>query len=72
MKQKEKELSFEEAMKGLENAVGALSSEDTTLDEAIARYEEGLQYYRRCREILADAHQKIQQFDKETGEIKEF
>jgi len=72
MSQKEKKLSFEEAMKGLEGAVQALSSENTALDEAIAKYEEGVRYYRRCSEILEEAHQKIQQFDKETGEIEAF
>lgn len=72
MSQKKKELSFEEAMKGLENAVQALDCEDTALDEAIAKYEEGLRYYKRCSEILEDAHQRILQFDKQTGEVKEF
>ncbi|MBO4990691.1 MAG: exodeoxyribonuclease VII small subunit [Firmicutes bacterium] len=72
MNRKEKELSFEEAMAGLGSAVQALNREDTPLDEAIAKYEEGVAYYNRCNEILLEAKQKIQQFDKETGEIKEF
>ena len=72
MNRKEKELSFEEAMAGLGSAVQALNREDTPLDEAIANYEEGVAYYNRCNEILSEAKQKIQQFDKETGEIKEF
>ena len=55
MNRKEKELSFEEAMAGLGSAVQALNREDTPLDEAIAKYEEGVAYYNRCNEILLEA-----------------
>ena len=72
MSQKKQELSFEDAMAGLGNAVQALNRDDTPLDQAIAKYEEGIAYYKRCSEILQEARQKIQQFDKETGEVKEF
>ena len=72
MSEKNKDLSFEEALAGLEQTVQAMNSEDTPLDEAIAKYEEGIQYYQRCREILQDAKQKIQQFDKETGEVTSY
>ncbi|MBQ8590366.1 MAG: exodeoxyribonuclease VII small subunit [Firmicutes bacterium] len=72
MSEQEKNLSFEEAMAGLNKAVQALNHEDTPLDQAIAQYEEGIRYYQRCSEILQDAKQKIQQFNKETGEVTEF
>ena len=65
-------LTFEEAMSGLGKAVQALNREDTPLDEAMKQYEEGIRYYHRCSEILQEAKQKIQQFDKETGDVTEF
>jgi exodeoxyribonuclease VII small subunit len=49
-----------------------MNREDTPLDEAIEQYEEGIRYYQRCSEILQNAKQKIQQFDKETGDISDF
>lgn len=72
MTKKKTELSFEEAMAGLSQAVQALNRDDTPLDEAIAKYEEGIQFYQRCSEILQDAKQKIEQFDKETGNVTSF
>ena len=72
MSEQTKELSFEEALAGLGKAVQALIREDTPLDEAIEHYEEGIRYYQHCNEILQNAKQKIQQFDKETGDVTEF
>ena len=71
MNRKEKELSFEEALAGLGSAVQALNREDTPLDEAIAKYEEGVAYYNRCNEILSEAKQKIQQLQSERTSVSE-
>ena len=72
MSEQKLNLSFEEALSGLGKAVQALNREDTPLDEAIEQYEEGIRYYQRCSEILQEAKQKIQQFDKETGDVTSF
>ena len=37
-----------------------IKAEDTTLEEAIKCYEEGIECYRRCSEILKNAQQKIE------------
>lgn len=72
MSEQKLSMSFEEALTGLGKAVQALNREDTPLDEAIKQYEEGIRYYQRCSMILQEAKQKIQQFDKETGEVTSF
>lgn len=53
-------ISFEKALTNLEKVSEKLKSEETTLDEAIKSYEEGIKYYKQCREILDDAVQKIE------------
>ncbi|MDO4393262.1 MAG: exodeoxyribonuclease VII small subunit [Bacillota bacterium] len=53
-------ISFEKALANLEKVSEKLKSEETTLDEAIKSYEEGIKYYKQCREILDDAVQKIE------------
>ncbi|MDR1816183.1 MAG: exodeoxyribonuclease VII small subunit [Clostridiales Family XIII bacterium] len=55
----DKEIKFEEAMEKLEALSEKIASEDVPLDEAIRVYEEGLQYYQRCKEILEDANRRI-------------
>lgn len=45
-------LSFEEALKKLEETSANLEKEDITLEEAIKSYEQGITYYNQCDEIL--------------------
>ena len=52
-------LTFEQALERLEAAVRELESTDTGLDQALARYEEGVQLLKRCRAILDEAERKI-------------
>jgi exodeoxyribonuclease VII small subunit len=59
-KELSKELSFEEAMKKLEECAGRLSAEDINLDEAIRCYEEGIAFYNTCGAILDAARQKVE------------
>ena len=37
----------------------------TTLEEAVACYEEGMKYYSICSDILENAKQKIEMFERE-------
>lgn len=59
-KTKKKKMSFEEAFEGLEHSVSILKSEDASLEMAIKQYEQGLEFYESCEEILSDAKQKIE------------
>jgi exodeoxyribonuclease VII small subunit len=65
-------LSFEEALKGLENTSEALKSEDLTLEDALMNFEKGMKYYERCKEILDEAKQKILVYDRSKGELQDF
>ena len=67
-----KKMSFEEALKGLEQAAELLKKEDTALEDAIHCYEEGTKYFRYCNEILTTAKQKIQIYDASDDTLKEF
>jgi exodeoxyribonuclease VII small subunit len=66
------QISFEQALEGLEKSAQALQKEGTTLDEAMASYEDGIKYYERCTELLNVAKQKLQIYDKATGELSDF
>lgn len=68
----DKDLSFEQALEGLESSAEALKSEDTTLEEALLRFEEGVKYYEKCKEHLAAANKKIQIYDKIKKELADY
>lgn len=56
-------LSFEEAMKRLEEIAGMLENGKATLDESLSLYEEGIALIRHCNEKLLGAEQKIRTLD---------
>lgn len=58
--EKNKKLTFEEALKQLESSADKLRKDGVTLEEAMKSYEEGIRYYKQCSEILNDAKQKIE------------
>ena len=56
------EMSFEEALIKLEEAVAQLEQGETlTLDESLQVYEEGIRLTRLCREKLDAAELRVQQ-----------
>ena len=55
------ELSFEAALKRLEEIVRKLESGEASLDDAIALYEEGDRLKQQCEARLAAAQAKIEQ-----------
>lgn len=54
------ELSFEDALKQLEEVVGRLESGEATLDESITLYERGDKLRQRCAERLDRAQARIE------------
>ena len=52
-------LTFEEAMKELEELVDSLDKGDVTLDEAIAAYDRGSQLKDYCEKKLQEAKMKV-------------
>jgi exodeoxyribonuclease VII small subunit len=53
------EVKFEEALEKLEKIVEALESGDLSLDEALKKYQEGIELSRLCSQRLESAKKKI-------------
>jgi len=53
------EIKFEEALKKLEKIVEDLEKGDLSLDEALKKYQEGLELSRLCSQRLESAKKKI-------------
>lgn len=55
------ELSFEEAIRALEQVVARLESGDVPLEESIALYDRGAQLRAHCEAKLRAAQEKVEQ-----------
>ena len=55
----EKELSFEEIMKELENIVKDLEAGNLSLDDSVKKYTKGLELSKKAYDLLKDAEAKI-------------
>lgn len=64
----EKKLSFEQAMKRLEEIVTALEQGEAPLEESLALFEEGSKLLRQCTGMLDKAEQKVTKLTV-TGEV---
>lgn len=53
------EIKFEETLKKLEKIVQDLEKGDLSLDEALKKYEEGIELARLCSQRLENAKKKI-------------
>ena len=53
------EMSFEEAMKALEDVVARLEAGDVPLEESIKLYERGAELKSYCQKKLSDAEEKV-------------
>ena len=53
-------MTFEDALKELENLVDALDKGDVSLDEAIAAYDRGSQLKDHCQKKLNEAKMKVE------------
>jgi exodeoxyribonuclease VII small subunit len=67
-----KNLSFEEALKRLEEVLQSLERSDCPLEEAMSLYQEGMKLVRTCRDKLTDAESKISILLKESEEFVPF
>ena len=55
-----KSLSFEQAMKALEEVVSQLEHGDVALDRSIALYERGAELKARCSKLLKEAEERVE------------
>lgn len=53
------EMSFEQALRELENVVGQLEHGDVALEDSIRLYERGAKLKKRCEAKLAEAQEKV-------------
>lgn len=54
------QVSFEEAMKKLEDAVRRLEEGSLGLEESLQVFEDGIAWSRQCHQRLADAERKVE------------
>ncbi len=54
-------MSFEEAMKALEEVVGRLEAGEVPLEDSIKLYERGAELKAHCQKKLAEAEEKVAQ-----------
>ena len=64
-------ITFEEALQKLQNAVNKLENGEIKLDEAFAMFEEGIKYARICEEKLSSIENKVAKIVKD-GKLEEF
>ena len=56
---KKDEISFEDAMKELEEIANKLEKNDLELDESVKVFEQGMELSKKCSEILESAEKRI-------------
>lgn len=70
MGKKKESLKFESAFSRLEEIVGKLESGESSLDESLKLYQEGIELVKSCSEKLENAEQTIKQLTVDnTGNI---
>ncbi len=67
----EKEISYEAAVKRLEEIVRQLEDEEIPLEESLALFQEGIKLSRHCREKLAEIEYRVEYLLKEEQTFKE-
>ena len=67
----EKNKNFEEQMAELEKIVTELEKGDLSLDESVAKFEEGIKLSKKCNKVLEEAEKKITILVNQDGEVKE-
>ena len=68
----EKNTSFEENMKKLEEIAVELEKGDLDLDSSVSKFEEGMKLSKQCSQMLEKAEKKITMLIKgENGELAE-
>jgi len=60
------EMTFEQAMKALEEVVSRLERGDVALEESIRLYERGAELKKRCEAKLREAEEKVAQITLDT------
>ncbi len=67
----EQELSLEEAFAQIEETIGHLEEEETTLEESFQAYQQGMKLLQYCNEKIDKVEKKVLLIN-EDGELDEF
>lgn len=67
----EKELSFEDAIKQLEDIAVELEKGNLDLDKSVTKFEEGMKLAKKCSNLLEDAEKRITILLKDGEDFKE-
>lgn len=63
-------MTYEQAVKELENILNALESQDTSLDEAMKLFEKSVELSKICFEKIKQTQGKVEIIKKELDQIK--
>ncbi|MCY9375458.1 exodeoxyribonuclease VII small subunit [Bacillus sp. T17B1] len=69
---KNENMTFEDAMKGLESIVSKLEEGDVPLEQAINYFQEGMALSKMCHEKLQKVEKQMDFILKEDGELAPF
>ena len=67
----EKEEKFEDKILKLEEIVSELEKGNLSLDDSVAKFEQGIKISKECSEMLDSAEKKITILLEQDGEMKE-
>lgn len=67
----EKDMTFEETMKKLEEITVELENGDLNLEESVSKFEEGMKLSKKCNEILESAEKRISVLIEKEGKLEE-
>ena len=72
MSSKEKEATFEDKIRELEEIVKELEGGEVNLDDAIDKYTKAMKLAKECSDRLNAATEKVNKILKENGELVDF
>lgn len=72
MEKKDKELTFEENIKELENIVKSLESGEVPLDDAINKFKEAITIANTCDKKLKEASDSVNKILNKDGNLEDF
>ena len=58
-------LDFEQSLELAESSIEGIEDGEAGLEEAVTLYEQGMKALARCRELLADAEQRVEDLTAE-------
>ncbi|MGM9646434.1 MAG: exodeoxyribonuclease VII small subunit [Eubacteriales bacterium] len=71
MAEKKTEMSFEDALKRLEEIVGMLDGGDHPLDESLDLFSEGIKLVKFCNSKIEKVEKSVKKLVNENGELVE-